>query len=179
GKQAQEPAPLELLIDRLDLNLARVQNVTNLLSRFPDVAKEKWSLLDKALENLDSVTQSRDVHLYKVFIRVVYLKAFLGQEVVSDSDFGRKRWACKLDLEKLRENFVWITQNLVAASEDFRSVFPSKATSLDGMHGQLAGVLTILEEMKSSGPVGSNTGLLSAQLKLQSTFRCDTSSSAF
>lgn len=171
-EEADPKAPFEKLLDRMDVALARLQKVVNFLNRFPDVEKRNWGLLDRALENLDAITQTRDVSLYKVFIRVIYLKAYFDHEVVNDSELGSKKWACSLDLEKLRESLIWVTQNLVAASEDFHRVFPDKTSSLDGAHGELAGLLKFLEEMKPEAPVGTNTGLLATQQKLRERFHC-------
>src|SRR5262249_45594641 len=99
--------------------------------------------------------------------------AFLGQELISDPDFGNKKWLCSVDLEKLRENLVWLTQNLVYASEDYRRVFPNQASSLDAVHGDFAGLLSVPEEMKSNAPAGTNTGIYGAQLKMRKALSCN------
>ena len=169
-----DKTPVELVLTRLDFLLMKLRQDVTFLNRFPDVEKIKWSLLDKALEHLDSVESEKDVCLYRVFVRIIYLRAYLSQEIIADPDFGSKKWACNLDVEKLRESLVWIARNLVGASDDFRQVYPGKASSfLAGFQGTITAFLEALEHAKSDDPAGANTGDLGVQQRLREAFKCD------
>jgi len=172
---SNDKTPIELVLTRLDYFLMKLKQVVTFLNRFPEVEKIKWGLLDKALENLDRVESTQDVCLYRVFIRVIYLRAYLSQELITDPDFGSKKWACRLDIEKLRESLLWIMGNLAGVSKDFRKVYPEKAHSLAGFEGSITEFLVGLEQAKSKAPAGANTGALGVQQRFREAFKCGTS----
>ncbi len=177
------PAPVQQLIRLTDIFMAETQSIVGFLNRFPDVEKAKWPLLDRALEQLDTIVpespdpasakRHKDVMLYRVFIRVVYLKAYLAQELIGDRDFGNKRWACNVDLEALRESAEWVSHQLVLAADDFRAVFPDKGSSLDTLNAAASALdQELTRPVGSDGPAGTRTGLLELQSWLRSQSGC-------
>lgn len=170
-----DKALIEGILFRLDHTLTQLRQGITFLNRFPDVDKIKWGLLDKALEELSWVEPTRDICLYRIFIRVIYLRAYLGQEIIINSEFGTRNWACRLDIEKLRESLIWITRNLVHASEDYRKVYPDKSHSWVRFQGTIMAFLEALEQVKTNAPLGANSGILGLQQRLREAFKCNES----
>jgi hypothetical protein len=164
---------IELFVSQLDSFLLTLSRVVSFLGRFPDVEKAKWVLLDRALENLELVDSTKDICLYRVFIRIIYLRAYLSQELMKNANLGSRSWACNLELEHMREALAWIMKNLINASEDFQKVDFGGSHSLAEFQGAIQAILDALEEAKSNAPVGVNSGYLGLQNKLREAFHCE------
>jgi hypothetical protein len=163
---SQEEPPIEILIDHADKILLKTKKVIEFLNRFPDVPKEKWPLLDSGLALLDSASNARDISLYRIFFRLVYMKAYLGQEFLRDPDMGRKKWLCSIDLGNLRESLDWVLKQLSAASDDVRRAYPSQASNLNSVQAIMD---AFREEL--DGLDRSTTGANTEQTVLQNRFR--------
>ncbi len=140
--QAQTPG--EEVVESLDLFIAKFQSGSAFLRRFPRVKKEDWVLLDRALAVLDDAALfpqettvspndsriPRDLRLYRVFIRVVYLKAFLGETFLQQRDLGSRRWVCQVKAQRASDGLSWTMGHLAQAAQDFATVFPDKSFRL-------------------------------------------------
>ncbi|MGK5082006.1 hypothetical protein WDW37_01780 [Bdellovibrionota bacterium FG-1] len=165
-------SPIELLIDQVDRFLNLVREVVSFLNRFPKVEKEKWALIDQALEHLDAIEATRDISLYRVFIRIIYLKAFINLEIIGNPDFGNRQWACGLDLNHFRDGLAWIARNLSLATEDFRRVYPDQYSSLAIFSGTVTELYEGLNGLESETSP-SATGTLTLQGRLREAFKCE------
>ena len=168
---SKENTKLELFILQLDSFLLSLSQVTTFLSRFPDVEKIKWGLLDRALESLDFADSTQDVCIYRVFIRVIYLRAYLSQELIANPLFGSRYWACNLEIEHIRESLAWVLKNLVSATEAFQEADFDRAHSLAEFQGTVSGIVEALEQARSSAPVGVDSGSLELQKRLREAFQ--------
>jgi hypothetical protein len=166
-----QPLPIIQMINTADRILIKSKKAIEFLSRFPDVPKEKWPLLDSGLQLLDGAGDERDLCLYRVFFRVIYLKAYFSHEFLRDPDMPRKKWLCSIDLGNLRESVDWILKHLTAASEDFQRAFPKRAATLNSIQAMSHAIrdeLTQLEQSKD----GTNSGLIVIQNGFRSSLRC-------
>ena len=167
-----EVPPVEILIGHLDSVLLQSKKIVEFLNRFPDVPKDKWPLLDSGLATLESAGNERDLCLYRIFFRVIYMKAYIGQEILRDPDVGRKKWLCAIDLGNLRESLNWVLKQTSAASEDFRRAYPSKGSNLNSVQAIADAVKVELDGLDHS-TTGGNTELTVLQSRFRSELRCD------
>ncbi len=172
SKTMEDETPaIEDLIDNVDRILLKTKKVIEFLNRFPDVPRDKWPLLDSGLELLDQSGNDRDLCLYRVFFRVIYVKAYIGQEFLRNPDIPRKKWLCNIDLNNLRASVDWILKHLTSASEDFRRVFPRQSASINAFEAMSQTVqeeLTALDHSRD----GTNTGMVILQGRFRSVLRC-------
>ena len=165
--------PAQALFAQLDDLLNRSRKVALFLNRFPHVDEVKWPYLIRALEVLDPLQDSgKDVKLYRVFIRVVLLKAYIEVRILRDSQLGTRPWVCRQDLSGLEEGLTWITGHLVKASSDFNQVFPDRASSLNRIHSYLAASLDELTLAREQSPPGTGLSLLQAEQGLGRLLQC-------
>ncbi len=162
-------APLEKLINYADLILGKTKHIVSFLSRFPSVEKKSWPMLDRALEHMDLDNPTSDERLYRTFVRIVYLKAFLDQEVLNDEDFGNIKWMCKTNFLSLEDSMVWALGHLYHVTEDFKAVFPNQKGEILALHDVLKATLHALQ---SGSPSGTKTLIMGFEQTLKENFRC-------
>jgi hypothetical protein len=114
------------------------------------------------------------VTLYRLFIRMIHLRAYLSEEVISNPRFGTRDWACSIDTAEFKENVLWIAGELKLALEEYRFVFPDKSTGLSGFAGVVNGLVEGLEQTERENPAGSGTLMLSGEKSVRKAFGCDT-----
>ncbi len=169
--------PGEEAVESLDLFIAKFQSGSSFLRRFPKVLKSDWVLLDRALSILDDASLfpedvqisptdprvPRDLRLYRVFIRIVYLKAFLGETFLQERDLGSRRWVCQVKAQSASDGLDWTVGHLAQAAQDFRTVFPDKGFNLAVLQGWLQSIHGVFYDPSSlstdtgtsePGPVG-------------------------
>ena len=167
-KEPEDHTPLEEWLLRLNDALGGLRQIVAFLARFPEIEKAKWPLLDQALDNLSTETSSKDVRLYRSFLRVLYLKAYLSAELLKDPSFGSRRWLCALNLLRFKESLLWVGHHLVAVSGDLFEIYPKESHSLATVHPYVASVVDELE----NGAPGSGTSLFLLQEKLRASKWC-------
>ncbi len=170
-QKVQPATPAQNLIDLSDRVFAKAQKIAEFLNRFPDVPRDKWPLLDSGIQSLNSAGNDRDISLYRIFFRLIYVKAFLGDEVLHDPNLGSKQWACSLDLSNLRENLNWILEQFSAASDDIRRAYPAQASNLNSAQAIVSAIQEDLDQLDQAKN-GENTGLLGLQTSLRSSLGC-------
>ncbi len=171
-KEPTDTLALEIVY-KLDELLETLRKTGSLLARFPDIKKKNWVLLRIGLEHLDQIPTARDVALYKVFIRVIELRAFLKSEVLLDEGFKTRDWACQLEILKFREDLLWITDQLVKTAQDYKVAQPDHAVNLDGLlraSREVSAALKVLET--DASPEGINVGTYTLQSRIRKAFRC-------
>ncbi len=168
-------APLRELIGRLDRSLSLLRRILVFLSRFPQIPHEKWGLLHRALDELHQVgAPSKDLLLYRVFIRVVILKTFLEEGLIGDPSVGTRAWACGIRLSRLEEDLGWMAREMDLALSDFQSVYPRRASSLQKVHAAVSALEANLEAR--DGPArlpGEGVARLTLEERLQEALRCE------
>lgn len=152
SEEEDEPSIVEKVLEHAGCFLGKLQAVTAFLTRFPDVPSEKWGYLDRALDLLVSIDNMRDVALYRIFIRVIYIKAVLKTDFVQNLDFGNKDWACSLQLEQLKDNVHWVAKQLDLTKKDFEDVYPDKTSVLEDLKKGLHAFLDSIDEFRSTVP---------------------------
>ncbi len=139
-------SPLELLIDDLDRFLNILRERVEFLTRFPDIPPAKWPLLDESLFLLDPAGVGKDISLYRIFVRLIYLKAFISHRVIQDQSLGTRVWLCRLDFYRFKEDLHWLLKNLTLAIEDFGRAYPQRATGLGEIESWVRVILEKLEQ---------------------------------
>lgn len=162
-------APLEKFVDYADLFLGKTKHIVSFLSRFPSVEKKSWPLLDRALEHMEVDSPTTDERLYRTFVRIVYLKAYLDQEVLNDEDFGSAKWVCKTNFLSLEDSLSWALGHLFQVTVDFKEVFPDKKGEILVLHDVLKETLKALQH---GSPSGTKTFLMGLEASLKESFRC-------
>lgn len=162
---APAPAPLKDALATADRNFVRLKQAVSFLHRFPHVPRDLWPLLERALEILDAIEGQRDLKLYRVFVRVVYLKAYLDEEVIKDPDFGTREWACAIEFRQLMGNVDWSLQHLTKALDDYEQAVPRKAGRLQNIYALVKGVFEELNETDPSSPTRPTFQVIQDQLR--------------
>lgn len=173
--QTVDSTPTSELIDRLDNGLVQLRKAVVFLNRFPDVPESNWPLLDQALDQLDELPPEKDVALYRAFIRVVYVRAFLSIRLIKGSDVGTKSWACQIHVSELNDGLAWVSQQTSLATDDVVRVFPKEATSLARIQSTLSILSEELNRSREGAPVGSQRSFDALQSKIRKAFRCESS----
>lgn len=164
-----EAAPVEKFILLTEQYLENVRKTAQLFNRFPEVKEDKWPMLDRALDLLDQVKipepgaeqigpnkikAAKDIALYRVFIRIVYLKSFILFRLMRDESFGSHQWVCALNLDKFKEDLIWMISHLVKAGEDFVRVYPGRAAMLVRPREYMGVALHLLRTVRVQIPFG-------------------------
>lgn len=168
------PTPGAALVHKLDRFLTELRNVVSFLNRFPSVPREKWILLTQSLRNLDEIDGRKDVRLYRIFIRVIHLRAYLDVEFLKDPNLGTRTWACSFEVEPFRDKLAWLAEQMKHILDDYRVLYPEKSISLAELSGGIDGLASGLDHYQERGPVGSQTGGLAGENLVRKNFGCDT-----
>lgn len=172
ARHGRDDTPVEKLFESVDEFLNNVRRVTVIFERFPHVPEHKWPLMEQSLMNLDQLPPDKGVRVYRMFIRLIYLKEVLVTRVIRDPSFGTREWACSLELEGLDQSLRWISDTLAQVSDDFVHVYPGKASPfvrVQALFKEFEGALTSLE---STAPSGSETADLAGQRRLREMLQC-------
>ena len=164
--------PAELLFEKIDEFLNNVRRVLVILDRFPRVSEERWPMLDQALYNLDQATLSRETRLYRMFIRVIYLKEVVVERVIRDASLGTREWACRMDGQRVSDSIHWIIATVTSISEDYLEVFPGQASPFDRVEVLFKGFDQEMDRLEADAPPGGDTAILIGQRRLRETLRC-------
>lgn len=168
------PAPVQSAVVRMDRLLNSLRRAFSFLNRFPDVKKRDWSLIERAIDLLDTIPPEKDVRLYRVFARTVYIKAYLSRHIVRDREIGTSAWACDLELPALSEGIDWISGHLAFSIEDLTQVFPGRTSSLVPVQSWLTVAREQLTLMAEESPdLGSRTALAIAQKRIRERLECE------
>lgn len=163
---------LESAVADLDGFFGHLRNGLSYLNRFPKIDREKWPLLDESLGLLHSVEESKDVLLYRAFIRLFYLKAYVGAELLATPNFGKRQWACNIDFGSFADQLRWIARTLLYVSDDLNRVFPERASTFNNLHASVAALLKTLDSTRSKVRSNSATADQSASDSLRKAFNC-------
>lgn len=167
-----EPTPAEKMFERVDEFLNNVRRLLVILNRFPRVNAQKWPLLDHALYNLDQTPLQREIRLYRMFIRMIYLKEVLVTRVLRDASFGTRQWACSLELEQLHESLTWISTSIAAISEDFIELYPGDGSPFTRVEALFTVFSEELGELEAATPPGGETISMMGQRRIRESFKC-------
>lgn len=163
-------AVLEKFIYSLDFFLTQLRNVVHFLDRFPHVKSHHWPLLDEALVHLAEVKQSREISLYRLFLRVVYLKSYLDVEWVRNQEVGSAQWFCELKAIDLKEKFLWILDHSNAGLTDLNRVYPNRGTDWEDARVVLSEAQSWIE---NDTPSGTYSSLMLLESNLRGRLKCD------
>lgn len=108
----------EKMMRNLDSAIVSIQKLLVYVDRFPQVPKEKWPFLERALTELQGLNKSSDVPVYRMLVRMIYLKSYLVENVVRDENFGTRKWACTFDVNDLDEGMTFVGQQIQAIKTD-------------------------------------------------------------
>jgi hypothetical protein len=173
SEDREQSTPAERMFVRLDEFLNNVRRLLVVLDRFPRVSARKWSLLDQALYNLDQTTLEREIRLYRMFIRMIYLKEVLIHRVIRDPNFGTAYWACTLELSQLHESLSWISNSITSISSDFIEVYPRDGSPFAKIEALFKVFSEELEEFESSTPPGGETATMMGDRRIREAFKCE------
>jgi hypothetical protein len=168
----EEETDIEKLLDQTDIILIQLRKTITYLNRFPYVIERNWILLDQAIYHLNLIEGSKDLYLYRIFIRMIYLKSYLDKNIIMNNAIGRKQWICNIQLYEVREQIQWIVQHIKLALEDFYRIYPDQSPSVIYTHSSLTAFLDALDEWRESAPLGGNTGLLNLHVRLKEAMKC-------
>jgi hypothetical protein len=171
-KSARE-TPVEAAIRKIDEFLNTVRRTTVIFNRFPHVAEKNWPLVDQALSHLDRLPNVGEVRVYRLFIRMVYLKEFLTNRIVRDPSFGTHDWACSLEVSDLQDGLNWSMSIMGRASDDFVTLYPTEASPFAKAHAIFSSVAEALDNVQKDAPVGVETGAQVAQRRLREALKCE------
>lgn len=171
-KRSVKPTPIERGIQKLDEFLNNLRRVMVVFDRFPRIAESKWPLVDQALWHLDQLPNEREVRVYRMFVRLIYLKEVLITRVVRDQSLGSQQWICNLELENFREHLAWGADGLARVSDDFTRVYPKQASPFDRFQSLFAVASEELDRLESDAPAGGETGTLVVQRRVREALEC-------
>jgi hypothetical protein len=176
SKSGVKVSKVERMLEQVDEFLNNLRRVLVILDRFPKVVERRWPLMDEALSHLDRTGDNREmereVRLYRMFVRLIYLKEVLVTRIVRDTSFGTRRWACTVELEDFHEGLTWVSATVALLSEDFRHVYPREAPPFERFEAMLKLFAEELGSLRESAVAGTETATASAQWELRDAFRC-------
>lgn len=165
-------APLEKLITELYRLALYQRQVITFLRRLPEVPREQWPLVENGLQHLELIKGGRDVAAYRLFVRIIYIKDYLQQRIIRDLDFGKKIWACKLDIFKIQREYKWVLKQSHKIHNDALAAYPGRNTAFDTLIRKMMLIEEITDEILEEGPAGVATGITGIQNALRGIFRC-------
>jgi hypothetical protein len=172
GRDSVTVTPAERLFEKIDEFLNNIRRVLVILDRFPRVPPAKWPLLEQALLNLSKTPLQREVRLYRMFIRLIYLKEVLVTRVIRDSTFATRKWACNLELDQLHDSLTWISTSLAEISEDFIEVYPRDGSPFTRVEALFKVFRDELGELEASAPAGGETATMIGERRIREAFHC-------
>lgn len=164
-----EATPIERLLSQIDAYLGKLRQIVLFLNRFPHVERTHWPLLERAVEILEPMTLDSDARLYRIFLNVVYFRAYLSDEIIRDPTLGTEAWMCRMDVEHFRDSVIWSGKRLLTISNDYQAIRPENAFHLVSLHGFTA---ALVEELMTYAPAGSRTATYVLQTKIREKFGC-------
>lgn len=147
----KDPAPVEKFIAQMDSSILQFQEFMRYISRMPKVEQEKWPLIDRALTILDSIDEpTKDIKLYRVFARVIYVRSYLGIKIVGNPDFGTEKWLRCLDFEEAIREFQWLIVKIDEAGVDFHNVYPDRIPVWLKMEPAIQNIYDTLSDLRGT-----------------------------
>lgn len=166
------PTPAEALFERVDEFLNNVRRVLVVLDRFPRVQPTQWPMVDQALYNLNQTPLHREIRLYRMFIRMIYLKEVLVTRILRDPNFATRKWACTLELAQLHESLSWVSIALAEISEDFIKLYPKDGSPFTRVEALFKVFSEKLGNLEASTPAGGETAMMMSQRRINKSFGC-------
>jgi hypothetical protein len=173
GLSEEEKTALQKVLERIYNVMNQVRDTVEFLKGLPDVNDKKFPMFDKALDLLDPINTGNDILLYRVFIRIVYIKNFLDYKILRDQGFGTRKWACNLEISRVRDQTVWFARHVLRAIEDFQRVYPDKLTGLTQVKDRTQKTVDVLDEIKVYILSGSVSDYLKRREPLDSLPVCE------
>lgn len=164
---------MEQFIEGIDEFFNNLRRTLQLLNRFPKIPVIKWPMIERSFELLDTLDAGKDVSLYRLFVRVAYLRQVLTSQVIQNDKFGTREWACQIELDNFYENLLWSVQQLEKIGDDFVIVFPDKSSPFEKPRYWIAFATELLRQSRDLAPVGTLSGFQITQHKIKESFKCE------
>jgi hypothetical protein len=168
----EEETRVEKLLRQLDALLDTTRRVMIIFNRFPQIPERNWPYLDQALFHLDQLGDIKEVRVYRLFIRMLYLKEYLVRKIIHDSSFGTRAWACRLEASELQDGLLWAMSLLANASQDFIQIYPKEGSPFVRAYALFRGIEDGLTHLQDEVPVGGESAMSMGQRRLREALRC-------
>ncbi len=162
----------EEALDKVDTFLNDVRKTLELLDRMPSIPRSKWPYLDRAFEVMDPIGPDKDASIYRLFVRIIYVKSYLSTNILRDRDLLTRDAICQLDFEELRNGLLWISSMLDDAGNDFEYTFPGKAAPFIQFHANLIMLSNYLSTSDQNTPIGAETSMIRIQQLIRNKLHC-------
>ncbi len=173
--QLETPTNSAMLIARLEVTFGKIREITSFLNRFPEIKRLHWPLMDEALRLLEASGDAKDLRIYRVFIRVVYLKTLLSERVLTDPRFGTRDWLCEADTRALLKDLRWVSMMIQKSVIDLDGALRNKNALFPALQARVLGVTQAIQEMDDSGDTQLSGGVGASKLKkeIREALQCE------
>lgn len=167
-----EMTPAEVVIDYIDHFLGIIRKVVSVLNRLPAIPKEQWPLVDRSLYHLDLIERDKDVALYRLFVRIIYVRDFIVERMIANPEVGTIGWVCRMEVDSFVDDLRWISDHLRKASFDMNFTFPEDSHALIEFQRVIASGVRAFDHFTANAPAGSATGYVILQDNMRKALNC-------
>jgi len=146
------------------------------LNRLPSVPEGRMDLLGQAVARLDEIKADSPLALYRLTLRVIYLKEYFWIHIVGDESFGSKSWFCSLDLENLYSASIFVARQLIRAMDDTKLAYKDREdfnfNSIDRVRALMVEAVSDIEEASKDLPPASRTTIRALEDRIKDATSC-------